>query len=279
MEKELFLKEQVVTLNYLNNFKETMKIISWNINGIRAVMKKGFLKYLAAEKPDVLCLQEVKIAEKARIKEDLKFPGYEEFWNSAERPGYSGTLTLVKHGLEASYIPSFDWDNEGRIQIIEFDKFYLCNVYFPNANHELSRMDFKMDFSDKLLRKIKELENPSTSSGQGKPFLVCGDYNVAHEEIDLARPKANVKNAGFTPTERAWMTKFLSKGFVDIFREHNPDKVQYSWWSYRAAARARNVGWRIDYFCVSESFSKNIKKVFIQNEVMGSDHCPVGVEI
>ncbi len=249
-----------------------MKIISWNINGIRAVYKKDFLGYLKKEKPDVLCLQEVKIAEAARIKEDLKFPGYEEFWNSAERPGYSGTLTLVRHGVSASYIPRLDWDDEGRIQIIEFDKFYLCNVYFPNANNELSRMDFKMNFNDKLLRAIKKLE-------KHKPFLVCGDYNVAHEEIDLARPKANVKNAGFTPTERAWMTKFLSKGFIDIFREMHSDKVQYSWWSYRAAARSRNVGWRIDYFCVSEKFAKNIKKSFIQNEVMGSDHCPVGVEI
>jgi exodeoxyribonuclease-3 len=249
-----------------------MKIVSWNINGIRAVMKKNFLEYLEEESPDVLCLQEIKIAEVARIKEDLKFPGYEEFWNSAKRPGYSGTLTLVKHGLAVSYVPSFDFDDEGRIQIVEFDKFYLCNVYFPNANHELSRMDFKMKFNDKLLRKIKKLE-------KNKPFLICGDYNVAHEEIDLARPKANVKNAGFTPTERAWMTKFLSKGFVDIFRSQHPDEIKYSWWSYRATARARNVGWRIDYFCTSLSFAKNIKKSFIQNEVMGSDHCPVGVVI
>ncbi len=249
-----------------------MKIISWNINGIRAVMKKDFLGYLESEKPDVLCLQEVKIAEAVRIKENLQFPGYEEFWNSAKRPGYSGTLTLVRHGIEASYIPSFDWDDEGRIQIIEFDKFYLSNVYFPNANHELSRMDFKMNFNDKLLRKIKKLEKI-------KPFLVCGDYNVAHEEIDLARPKANMKNAGFTPTERAWMSKFLSKGFVDIFREMHPGEVKYSWWSYRAAARVRNVGWRIDYFCSSAKLISKIKKSFIQNEVMGSDHCPVGVII
>ena len=254
-----------------------MKIITWNINGIRAVIKKGFTDYLKKEKPDVLCLQEIKICEIARAKEEFDFIGYDEFWNSAKRPGYSGTMTLVKKGINVKYLPVYKWDDEGRIQILEFDKFYLCNVYFPNANHELSRMDFKMDFNDKLLRVIKKLENPSTGSGQGKPFLVCGDYNVAHAEIDLARPKANVGNAGFTPTERAWMTKFLSKGFVDIYRKQHPKTVKYSWWSYRAGARVRNVGWRIECFCVSEVFAKNIKKSFILNDVMGSDHCPVGI--
>lgn len=249
-----------------------MKIISWNINGIRAVMKKDFLGYLEKEKPDLIGLQEVKIAEAARKKEGLEFPGYQEFWNSAERPGYSGTLTLVRDGIKAKYLDRFSWDDEGRIQILEFPKFYFCNVYFPNANHELSRMDFKMDFNDKLLKEIKKLE-------KSKPFLVCGDYNVAHEEIDLARPKENVTSPGFTPTERAWMNKFLSKGFVDVWREQHPGLVKYSWWSYRAGARARNVGWRIDYFCVSEKFKNKIKETFIDNETLGSDHCPVGIVI
>jgi exodeoxyribonuclease III len=247
-----------------------MKLISWNINGIRAVIKKDFHKYLEREKPEVLCLQEIKIAESARAKEEFDFPDYEEFWNSAERPGYSGTMTLVRHGILASYVPRFDWDNEGRIQILEFDKFYLANIYFPNANHELSRLDFKIDFSDKLLKEIKKLET-------NKPFLVCGDYNVAHNEIDLARPKDNIGSPGFTYEERDWMTKFLDNGFIDTFRAMNPEKIQYSWWSYRAGARARNVGWRIDYFCVSEKLMKNVKNVFISDEVLGSDHCPVGV--
>jgi exodeoxyribonuclease III len=247
-----------------------MKIISWNVNGIRAIVKKNFLEYLEAESPDVLCLQEIKISESARAKEQFDFLDFEEFWNSAERPGYSGTMTLVRHGILASYIPRFSWDDEGRVQIVEFDKFYLANVYFPNANHELSRMDFKMKFNDRLLKEIKKLEKL-------KPFLVCGDYNVAHNEIDLARPKENVGSPGFTPTERAWMNKFLKSGFVDVFRHEHPDKIQYSWWSYRGGARFRNVGWRIDYFCASEKLLKKVKKSFIQDDIMGSDHCPVGV--
>ncbi len=249
-----------------------MKLISWNINGIRAVIKKGFLEYLASEKPDVLCLQEIKIGETARAKEQFDFADYEEFWNSAERPGYSGTMTLVRHGISVTAVPKFDWDDEGRIQILEFAKFYLANVYFPNANHELSRLDFKIDFNDQLLKEIKKLET-------NKPFLICGDYNVAHQEIDLARPKENVGCPGFTSEERDWMSKFLGNGFVDIFRALQPEKIQYSWWSYRAGARPRNVGWRIDYFCVSRKLVKKVSRSTIQDNILGSDHCPVVLEI
>ena len=249
-----------------------MLIISWNVNGIRAIAKKGFLEFLNSRKPDFLCLQEIKIGDAARAQTEFDFAGYQEFWNSAERPGYSGTATLAKEGIEAKQLPRLKWDNEGRILVLEAKNFYLVNVYFPNANHELSRLDFKIDFNDKLLKYLKRLEKT-------KPIILCGDLNVAHEEIDLARPKDNVDNPGFTDEERTWMTKFLQAGFVDTFRFLNKDKVQYSWWSYRMRAREKNIGWRIDYFCVSKSFIKKVKSAFIWNEVAGSDHCPVGVEV
>ncbi|HBI96931.1 TPA: exodeoxyribonuclease III [Candidatus Falkowbacteria bacterium] len=165
-----------------------------------------------------------------------------------------------------------DWDNEGRVQIIDLGKFYLANIYFPNANHELSRLDFKIDFNDKLLKYFKKLEKT-------KPLIVTGDFNVAHNEIDLARPKENIGNPGFHPREREWMNRFLVSGFKDTFRELNPNKIQYSWWSYRAGARRNNVGWRIDYFCVSDSLMKKIKSAYILDKVLGSDHCPVGIEL
>lgn len=249
-----------------------MKILSWNVNGIRAVVKKGFLDFLKKEKPDFLCLQEIKIDKESKAKEVFDFANYQEFWHSAERPGYSGTAILVKDGIKASILPDLDWDNEGRVQVLDCGKFYLANVYFPNANHELSRLNFKLEFNDKLLAYLKKLDKV-------KPVIATGDFNVAHEEIDLARPKDNVGNPGFTEEERAWMTKFLKNGFVDTFRYLNKDKIQYSWWSYRFNARSRNIGWRIDYFCSSVKMIKQIKKSFILDRVEGSDHCPVGVEI
>jgi exodeoxyribonuclease III len=283
-----------------------MRLISWNVNGIRAVVKKGFIDFLQKEKPDVLCLQEIKISDSARRsfvakagdarnKEIFDFAGYREFWHSAERPGYSGTMTLVKDELviasEAKQsrrttpqpllqkeggvfvgLVEFPNDPEGRVQILEFDKFYLANVYFPNANHELSRLDFKLKFNDRLLKFLKKLEKK-------KPLIVCGDYNVAHEPIDLFHPKENEGNPGYTAEERAWMTKFLKAGFVDTFRQEHPEEKKYSWWSFRMNARARNIGWRIDYFCVSSKMIKSIKSSFIQNEIYGSDHCPVGIEL
>ena len=257
-----------------------MKILSWNVNGLRAIIKKDFLVWLKKESPDVLCLQEIKISKKSREEElaDIlhsKKTGYDIFYNSAKRPGYSGTAILVKQGINTKnfkILPGLKWDDEGRVQTLDMQKYYLINIYFPNANHELSRLDFKIDFNNKLLKYFKKLEKQ-------KPLIITGDYNVAHNEIDLARPKANIGKPGFTYEERESMTKFLNAGFKDTFRELHPKEIKYSWWSYRGGARNRNVGWRIDYFCVSDKLMENIKKAYILNEVMGSDHCPVGVSI
>jgi len=273
--------------NLLISIRSIMEILSWNVNGLRAVVRKGFLDFLKRAKPDILCLQEIKISDVAREKEEFDFSGFKEYWHPAERPGYSGTAILVKEGVTAEILPYLGWDNEGRVQVLDCNSFYLANVYFPNANHELSRLDFKLKFNDKLLKYLKKLEDPpagfpqrsSGQAGQGKPLIIAGDFNVAHEEIDLARPKDNIGNPGFTDEERAWMTEFLNSGFVDTFRYFHKNKVQYSWWSYRSSVRARNIGWRIDYFCVSAKIIKHIKKAFILEKIKGSDHCPVGVEV
>lgn len=271
-----------------------MKLISWNVNGIRAVLKKGFSDFLKKEKPDILALQEIKICEKARLKEleifKTAFNGYDIFWNSAERPGYSGTATLVASSKAPSTLKPrrtsksykvhkvftgvgiTEFDKEGRTQTLEFDKFYFVNAYFPNANHELSRLNFKLKFNNALLKYLKKLE-------QKKPVIICGDFNVAREEIDLARPKDNVGNPGFTDEEREWADKFVKAGFMDTFRQINKNKIQYSWWSYRFGAREKNIGWRIDYFFVSAKLFKYVKKAYILDKITGSDHCPVGIEI
>lgn len=249
-----------------------LKILSWNVNGIRAIIKKGFVEFLKKQNPDILCLQEIKIDDSTRNKEKFDFKDYDEFWNSAKRPGYSGTMMLIKNSLKKKVILKKIYTHEeGRVQILELKKFYLINVYFPNSKDDLSRLDYKIKFNNKLLSHIKLLEKK-------KPVIICGDYNVAHDEIDIARPKENEGNAGFTYKERNWMNKFLKNGFVDTFRELNPKKIQYSWWSFRASARARNVGWRIDYFCVSKKFMKNIKNAHILDQVVGSDHAPIGIE-
>lgn len=264
-----------------------MKIISWNVNGIRAVAKKGFLDFLEAAKPDILCLQEVKISDQAKDETEFDFAGYVEAWNCAKRPGYSGTAILVRQGLKGfngvknglAYLEkpaasqlTEKFDSEGRVQTADLDKFYLLNVYFPNANRELSRLPYRLEFNEALLKYIKKLEKT-------KPVILTGDFNVAHQEIDLARPKENVGNAGFTVEERAWLNKFLAAGFIDTYRELNGQKVQYSWWSFRAGARLRNVGWRIDYFCVSAKLKSSLKKAYILDKVSGSDHAPVGLEL
>ncbi len=249
-----------------------MKIISWNVNGIRAILKKNFLEFLQNNKPEVLCVQEIKIDKKTILKENFNFSNYNVVWNPAERPGYSGTACFIRKDIIFNKVEKLKWDNEGRFQILDMDDFYVANVYFPNANPELSRMDFKMKFNDNLLKYFKELEKK-------KPLVILGDYNVAHNEIDLARPKPNIGKPGFTDTERNWMTKFLNNNFIDTFRNKYPKKIKYSWWSYRGKARVNNIGWRIDYVCVSKKLQKNIKDAFILNEIIGSDHCPVGVEI
>jgi len=245
-----------------------MKLISWNVNGIRAVCKKGFFDFIKKEKPDVIAVQEIKISSDARAKENFDFEDYDEYWHSADRPGYSGTAVFVKKNIKAKYLPRLTWDDEGRIQVLEFNKFYFVNVYFPNANHELSRLNFKLNFNDKLLKYLKKLEVK-------KPIVICGDFNVAREEIDLARPKDNVGNPGFTDEEREWARIFIKAGFIDAYRQLNKNKIQYSWWSYKFNARERNIGWRIDYFFVSVKILKYIKKAFILDNIKGSDHCPV----
>jgi len=254
-----------------------MKIISWNINGIRAVAKKGFKEFLNSENPDIICLQEVKISSADRAEIEFDFASYEEYWNSAQRPGYSGTAILVRSGLRGieAVTNGFGiekFDTEGRVQTLETNNFYLLNIYFPNVNRELSRLPYRLEFNEALLKYIKKLE-------KDKPVVVTGDFNVAHEEIDLARPKENEGSAGFTEEERAWFKKFLRSGFIDTFRELNGQKVQYSWWTWRAAARARNIGWRIDYFCASAKLKKTLKKAYILDKIMGSDHAPVGLEL
>jgi exodeoxyribonuclease III len=254
-----------------------MKLISWNVNGIRAIVKKGFENFITKEQPDVLCLQEIKISDKFLLQENFDFFAYQEYWHPAKRPGYSGTAILVKNRIKeligvANGLGKEEFDNEGRVQIAEFSKFYLLNVYFPNANSELSRLDYKLKFNQELFKLAKKLETK-------KPVIIAGDFNVAHQEIDLARPKENVNSAGFTPQERAFMDKFINSGFIDTFRFLNGDKIKYSWWSFRSVARERNIGWRLDYFCVSDKLKKHIKNADILDKELGSDHAPVVLEI
>lgn len=253
-----------------------MKLLSWNVNGIRAILGKNFLQFLSDEKPDVLCLQEIKISAMVKDEQNFDFPGYLAYWNCAQRPGYSGTAILIRKGIKPfKSLNGFGqdrFDGEGRTQIMEFSKFYLINCYFPNANTELSRLEYKLAFNHDLQKHLKTLE-------KHKPIIITGDFNVAHQEIDLARPKDNLGSAGFTVEERAWFDSFLKDGFLDSFRYLNGDKIQYSWWSYRAAARLRNVGWRIDYFCTSVKLKKSLKKAYILDKVVGSDHAPIGLEI
>jgi len=262
---------------------QKLKLCSWNVNGIRAAVKNGFEDWLKDEKPDIVGLQEIKINDIARAKEQFDFAGYNEYWHPAERAGYSGTAVLSKIepiavsrgfvvlGESARGGQAHDLEDiEGRIISLEFEKFYFVNCYFPNANHELTRLGFKEKFNEAWLDYIKKLEKQ-------KPVVTCGDFNVAHQAIDLAHPKENEGNAGFTKEERAWADKFLKHGLIDTFRLIHGEKVQYSWWSYRSAARARNIGWRIDYFLVSEKLKKDIKDAFIHDTVLGSDHAPVGI--
>ena len=249
-----------------------MKIISWNVNGIRAVMKKGFPDFVKKYDPDILCLQETK-AHPDQVDELLH--DYEHhFWNSADKKGYSGTAIFSKiKPLNVSYGGGIDvGDTEGRIVTAEFDEFFLVNVYTPNSKRGLARLDYRQEWDKLFFNYLKELE-------KSKPVITCGDLNVAHTEIDLARPKNNTKNAGFTPQERAGFQKYLDNGFLDTFRIFNQDPENYTWWSYMFNARAKNLGWRIDYFLTSEKLKKNIISAEILKDVMGSDHCPVTLNL
>ncbi|MGH7198099.1 MAG: exodeoxyribonuclease III [Candidatus Omnitrophota bacterium] len=249
-----------------------MKLLSWNVNGIRSVMKKGFLVFLKKENPDVLCLQETKAsAEEAA----LKTPAYEQHWNTPKRPGYSGTAVLTKvKPLKASHgIGIAKHDGEGRVLTLEFKDFYLVNVYVPNSKRGLERLPYRTkEWDVDFLKYLKKLEKK-------KPVVFCGDMNVAHKEVDLTNPKANVKNHGFTPQERAGFDNLVKAGFIDTFRELHKDGGHYTWWSQLSNCRKRNIGWRIDYFGVSKSLRPRLKDAFILKEVLGSDHCPVGISL
>ena len=250
-----------------------MKIISWNVNGIRACMRNGFKEVLAELDPDLIMLQEIKIDDAARAQHDFDLPAYQEYWNPAIRKGYSGTAILSKQALKVTN--GFGWpeyDDEGRVQTADAGDFWVVNAYFPNSRADLSRLDFKEQFNERLLAYLLELEKT-------KPVIIGGDFNVAREEIDLAHPKQNMMNAGFTKEERYWGRQYLAAGLVDSFRQLHPDKVQYSWWSYRMAARSRNIGWRIDYLMLSAGLASRLKSATIYDKLTGSDHCPIGLEI
>lgn len=253
-----------------------MIIYSWNVNGIRAVLKKGFLDWVEQTSPDILCLQETKANTDQLEASTVDPPGYHAYWNSAERKGYSGVCVWTKKKPTAVHsgmgVPEFD--TEGRCLRLEFSKFDLLNVYFPNGTSGPERLKFKMDFYDAFLDHCEALRKA------GKKLIVCGDVNTAHRAIDLKNAKANEKNSGFLPEERAWLDKWIAHGYVDSFRELHPDEPDhYSWWTYRANARARNIGWRIDYFFTTADLAAKVKDAFIAPEVMGSDHCPIGLEI
>ena len=249
-----------------------MKLISWNVNGLRAVLKKNFYEFVEAEQPDILCLQETKMQAG---QAELDLPDYFEYGCYADKKGYSGTLTLSKtEPISVSTGMGIDLhDHEGRIVCLEFPDFYSVNVYVPNSQNELARLDYRMKWEDDFRAYVKELEKT-------KPVIICGDMNVAHREIDLKNPSANRRNAGFTDEERAKMTELQEAGFIDTFRFFHPDAAGiYSWWSYRFNARANNAGWRIDYFLVSPGLKDRLAGAEILTDVMGSDHCPVVLEL
>ena len=249
-----------------------MKLISWNVNGLRAGVQKGFLDFFREIDADAFCIQETKL-QKGQI--DLELPGYEQYWNYAERKGYSGTAIFTRrHPLSVSYgIGVEQHDHEGRVITLEFDDFYLVTVYTPNSQDELARLSYRMVWEDDFLAYLKQLETR-------KPVVFCGDLNVAHREIDLKNPKTNRHNAGFTDEERGKISRLLEEGFVDTWRYFYPDKEGvYSWWSYRFRARERNTGWRIDYYCVSEALAGRLEGAQIHTQVMGSDHCPIELDI
>lgn len=247
-----------------------MKFISWNVNGLRACVGKGFLDFFKEADADIFCLQETKL-QAGQI--NLELPGFYQYWNYAEKKGYSGTAILAKEeALQVTYgIGVEEHDHEGRVITLEYPDFYFITVYTPNSQNELARLDYRMKWENDFLTYLKKLE-------ETKPVIFCGDLNVAHKEIDLKNPKSNRNNAGFTDEERGKFTDLIDAGFIDTFRYFYPDlEGAYSWWSYRFSARAKNAGWRIDYFLTSASLKDRLQDAMIYNEVMGSDHCPIGL--
>ena len=259
------------TFNIQHSTLPKMKFISWNVNGLRACVGKDFENQFKELDADFFCLQETKMQEGQL---DLQFEGYESYWNYAEKKGYSGTAIYTKHKpLNVSYgMGVEEHDHEGRIITLEYDQFYLVTCYTPNSQTELKRLDYRMTWEDDFRKFLKSLDAK-------KPVIICGDLNVAHEEIDIKNPKTNRRNAGFTDEEREKMTVLLNDGFTDSFRYLHPDEVTYSWWSYRFKAREKNAGWRIDYFLVSDRIKEQITEAKIHTEIMGSDHCPVEVDL
>lgn len=253
-----------------------MKLISWNVNGLRAAVNKGFDDFFKKENADIFCIQETKMQED-QLDENIKgiFKEYNSYWNSAEKKGYSGTAIFTKKKpMNVTYgIGIEEHDKEGRVITLEFENFFMVNCYTPNAKRELERLDYRMVWEDEFRKYLLKLN-------ESKPVVMCGDLNVAHEEIDLKNPKTNRRNAGFTDEERGKMTELLNAGFTDTFRYLYPDKPDmYTWWSYMFKAREKNAGWRIDYFIVSKSIENKIKESYIYSEIMGSDHCPVGLDL
>lgn len=252
-----------------------MKLYSWNVNGIRAAEKKGFVEWVTDAQPDILCLQEVKASEDQISNAIKNISGYQTYFHPAERKGYSGTAVFYKEEpLSITTGLSDDrFNHEGRTIIMEYPDFTLFNIYFPNGQKDDERLQFKMDFYDCFLKDVNALVS------EGKKVIVCGDVNTAHNEIDLKNPKSNAKRSGFLPIEREWMDKFFANGYTDTFRHLYPDTVTYSWWSYRFNARANNAGWRIDYFFVSNNALDMVEDAAIHTDVMGSDHCPISLTI
>ena len=252
-----------------------MRIISWNVNGIRAVHKKGFLEWLAKESPDILCVQETKASEDQLPAALKDIPGYDSYFVSAEKKGYSGVAVYTKPKPDqvTSSFSVESFSQEGRVLAVDFGQFVLLNVYFPNGKSSAERLKYKLDFYDDFLEYADEIKE------RGKNVVICGDVNTAHKEIDMARPKANEATSGFLPEERAWIDKLLEHGYVDTFRMFNQEPDQYTYWDMITRARDRNVGWRIDYFFVNEAFAPRLKTGFILADVLGSDHCPIGIEI
>jgi exodeoxyribonuclease III len=249
-----------------------MKLVSWNVNGLRACVKKGFLDFFNEIDADIFCVQETKL-QAGQI--ELEIEGYQQYWNYALKKGYSGTAVFTKiKPISIKYgVSENDSEPEGRIITLEFGDFYLVNVYTPNSQRDLARLGFRLEWEDQIREYLHELDKV-------KPVILCGDLNVAHKEIDLKNPKSNQNNSGFTPEERGKMTSLLEKGFIDSYRHFYPDREgAYTWWSYMAKIRERNIGWRIDYFITSERLRDHLQSAIIYSEVLGSDHCPVSIEI
>jgi len=252
-----------------------LKLLSWNVNGIRAAQKKGFLNWLLKESPDIICVQETK-AHIEQLTKDLISPnGYKTCWSSGEKKGYSGVATFTK--LEPLSVETGfgvkKFDTEGRILITDYKDFILFNIYFPNGQRNEERLNYKLSFYDEFLKYVEKLK------AKGRKIIICGDVNTAHKEIDLARPKENQNSSGFLPIERKWMDKFVERGYIDTFRHFHKEGENYTYWDQITRARERNIGWRIDYFFITPNLLTNLKKAFIMSEIMGSDHCPLGIEM